>query len=238
VNLFNSERVQTWASKHVRCRVEGVPDRFSLSFDDGPSPRYTPQVMETLARFGARATFFVLAGRAGRSPELIRRQHEAGHEVGAHGRVHLPPPLFTTGWLEAEIGAAAAAVEAACGVRPRRYRAPFGFLTPEQARRVRAWGYEPVLGDDYPDDPLQKDPALIAERALARLRPGSIVILHDSSVFGDASRAPTIEAVERILIAAEARGLRSVSIEELVQAGEERTPRARSVPGAATQPFV
>ena len=216
MSFLDSPRARAWLASFQLCRVEGASGRFALSFDDGPSPRNTPVLLATLARLHARATFFVLEPRARRHADLVRRAHEAGHEIGVHGREHLPPALLPPPFFARQLRLTAAAVEAACGVRPTRYRAPFGWLTPAQARRARAWGFEPVLGDVYPADPHVKDAAVIAERTLARLSAGSIVILHDSSVLGEASRAPTIEAVERIVTAASARGLSAVSIRELV----------------------
>lgn len=216
--------VQRWASRHMRCRVDGVRDRFALTFDDGPSPRNTPRLLEVLARLGVRATFFVLTGHARRHPEIVRAAHDAGHELGVHGRTHLPPALFPGRLLAAELESTAQAVEAACGIRPLRYRAPFGLLTAGQARAVRAWGFETVLGDVYPEDPHLRDGGEIARRTLARVAPGSILILHDASVFGDASRSPTIEAVERIVSETSRRGLRAVTVAELVGGAPEAPP--------------
>lgn len=238
MSILDSARVQRWLARFQLCRVEGVAARFALSFDDGPSPRNTPALLDTLARLHARATFFVLAARARRHADLVRRAHEEGHEIGIHGREHLPPLLLPPPLFAQQFHATAAAVEAACGVRPRRYRAPFGWLTPVQARQARTWGFEPVLGDVYPDDPHVKIGSVIAERTLAKLAPGSIVILHDSSVLGDASRSPTIEAVERVVVAARARGLAAVSVGELVAERDRGEPNSASHSSAAPRPFV
>jgi peptidoglycan/xylan/chitin deacetylase (PgdA/CDA1 family) len=208
----------------MRCRVEGVPDRFALTFDDGPSPRNTPRLLEVLARLGVRATFFVLAGHARRHADIVRATHDAGHELGIHGRTHLPPLLFPGRLLAAELETTAQAIEAACGVRPRRYRAPFGLLSAGQARVARALGFETVLGDVYPEDPHVHDDREIARRALARIGPGSILILHDASVYGDASRSPTIEATERIVAEASRRGLHAVTVAELVSRASGASP--------------
>jgi peptidoglycan/xylan/chitin deacetylase (PgdA/CDA1 family) len=218
MNLVHSSWLGRWFGRDVVCRVEGIHDRFALTFDDGPSPTQTPRVLEVLARHNARATFFMLAPHARRHAALVRAVHEAGHEIGVHGRDHVPPVLLTPGQLRRQIDDTAAAVRDACGERPGCYRAPFGMLRRSQARFVRQLGYVPVLGDIYPEDPHEPRADRIAGTTLRRLRPGSIVILHDSSVFGDASRSRTIEAVDRILAASAVAGLRAVSVRDMLPA--------------------
>jgi len=218
------------ALPHLLCRVEGVADRFALTFDDGPSPRNTPRLLEVLARLGARATFFQLGRNVRRHPELSRRVVEDGHEVGLHDDHHLPPALLPLGLFRREFRAADLAVRAATGTAAHFYRPPFGLLTPAQAARVRRWGYEPVLGDVYPRDPDRPGVERIVARTRAGLRAGSILILHDASGWGDLDRGQTIAAVERIVREQSLRGLRAVSVGELVAAAgrgaEAATPAA------------
>jgi chitooligosaccharide deacetylase len=81
---------------------------------------------------------------------------------------------------------------------------------------VRAWGYAPVFGDVFPRDPERPGTERIVEWTLACLRPGSILILHDGSGYGDSDRSQTVEALDRILEQTAGRGLRAVSVGELV----------------------
>jgi peptidoglycan/xylan/chitin deacetylase (PgdA/CDA1 family) len=202
---------------HLLCRVDGVMDRFAITFDDGPSPRHTQHVLERLRPHRAHATFFQLGRRVRRHPEITRRVRDEGHEVGLHDDHHLPA-LFLPGWLRRrELRACETAVRSA-GVEPARwYRPPFGLISARQAEEVRAWGYTPVLGDVFPRDPERPGTERIVEWALACLRPGSILILHDGSGYGDFDRSQTVEAVDRILEHAAGRGLRAVSVGELVR---------------------
>jgi peptidoglycan/xylan/chitin deacetylase (PgdA/CDA1 family) len=217
MNLVHTSWLARALGRDTVCRVEGVTDRFALTFDDGPSPTNTPRLLDVLARHGARGTFFVLSRHARRYAAVLRRLHEAGHEIGLHGRDHFPPALLPGPMLRRQIDDAAAAVREACDHQPGCYRAPFGWLTRPQASQVRRMGYVPVLGDVYPEDPHEPDPARIARVTLARLRPGSIVILHDSSVFGDIARDATLEAVDRILRESAKSGLKSVSVREMLE---------------------
>ena len=208
--------MQRWLRGHLLCAVPGAGPRFALTFDDGPSPRNTPPLLDVLARHGARATWFVIAGRALRHRALARRIDSEGHELGVHGTLHVPAWAMPRAWLARDVERASAAVSEVTGRAPRHYRAPFGFLFPRQAACVRERGLTPVLGSVYPRDHAARRAETIERRVLDRLEPGSIVILHDSSALGDLDRGLTVAATDAILAVAMARGLRSVSIAELV----------------------
>lgn len=203
---------------HMLCRVEGVSDRFGLTFDDGPSPRHSPVLLERLAAHGARATFFQLGRRVRRHPDLTRRARDEGHEVAVHDDLHLPPLLLPAALRRREFERALATF-AAVGVEPAPfYRPPFGLMTVAHAVSVRARGFTPVLGDVFPHDPHRPGVRVIVERTLEVLRAGSILILHEGSGWGDFDRMQTLDAVVQILDAARARGLGAVPVGELLAA--------------------
>jgi peptidoglycan/xylan/chitin deacetylase (PgdA/CDA1 family) len=85
MNLVHTSWLARLLGRETVCRVDGVEDRFALTFDDGPSPTNTPRLLDVLARHGARATFFVLSRHARRHAAVLRRLHDAGHEIGLHG---------------------------------------------------------------------------------------------------------------------------------------------------------
>ncbi len=208
-----------WASHHLLCRVEGVPGRFALTFDDGPSRRHTPTVLDLLAAHGARATFFVLGRHLRRAPELAARAVREGHEIGLHGEAHIPLPLMPRATSLRHLEASARLVADITGVRPHVYRPPFGLLTPGLSRLLRENGFLPVLGDIYPEDAQRPGIARIVGRVVPRLRAGSIVILHDASAHRDFDRGQTLAALGPILQAAANAGLRAVPVGELAAAG-------------------
>jgi len=197
-------------------RVDGVRDRVALTFDDGPSPRDTGRILDTLARHGAHATFFTLAGKVDRRPELVRRMVAEGHEVGIHGDWHLPPPMLPSRLLRREVERSALAVVRAVNVTARHYRPPYGVMLPAQVCFVRELGYTPVLGDVYPEDALRPGVDTIVRRVIARLTAGSILILHDGSAHMEMSRGQTVASLEIILEHMKARALRGVSVESLL----------------------
>lgn len=207
-----------WASRHLLCRVEGIDDRFALTFDDGPSARNTPLVLDVLAAHQARATFFVLGRHVRRTPALLARAVADGHEIGLHGEAHVPLPLLPRAMTIRHLRDSAHRVADITGVWPRAYRPPFGVLTPALSQLLCARGYMPVLGDIYPEDPQKPGVERIVRRVLPRLRGGSIVILHDSSAHRDFDRGQTVAALDAILREATARGLRGIPAGELADA--------------------
>ncbi len=200
----------------VLSRVDGVPDRFALTFDDGPSPTWTPRLLEVLAAEGARATFFALAPNLRRHGAIAARALASGHELGVHGEWHLPPPLVPWAVVRHEIACGVQAATAVAGRAPRLYRPPFGVLRAGQSVRVRALGLLPVLGDVYPRDVERPGVQTIVERVRVALRPGSIVILHDSSGLGDFDRSQSVAAAAGVLALAAGMGLAAVTVSELL----------------------
>lgn len=215
MTILHAPRFLRWASHHLLCRVEGVDDRFALTFDDGPSTRNTPALLDVLAAHRARATFFVLGRHVRIAPAVVARAAREGHEIGLHGEAHIPLPLMPRAMIIRHLHDTAHIVADITGVWPHVYRPPFGILTPGLSQLLRASGYLPVLGDIYPEDPQKPGVDRIVRRVMSRLRGGSIVIMHDASAVRDFDRGQTIAAVDQILQAATAHGLRAIPAGEL-----------------------
>lgn len=186
----------------------------ALSFDDGPHPTHTPQVLAILERHGAHATFFLIGDRARLHPELVQRIKAAGHEVGNHyfsdGSTLSHTDSTFLGYLDA--------TEQAIGIPgPRKlFRPPGGLAWPGQLQLARQRGYTPVLGSAYPHDPVRPPVWYIRWLVVKNLVPGAIVILHDG--IRDPSRS--IEALPQILAAGKKKGLQFVPIGTLMKVSE------------------
>ena len=196
-----------------RMRVE-LP-LVGLSFDDGPHPTFTPQVLDILERHDAKATFFLIGERALRYPELVARIKAAGHEVGNH----YYKDCSTFVHSDAEFLRYLEQTERAIGPmeEPKLFRAPGGVAWPRQLRLARAQGYTCVLGSAYPNDPMHPPIWYITWLVEKNLVPGTIVILHDG--ISDATRS--IQALPQILQSGRQRGMRFVSIGELMRASRK-----------------
>jgi peptidoglycan/xylan/chitin deacetylase (PgdA/CDA1 family) len=184
----------------------------ALSFDDGPHPSFTPQVLDILQRHDAMATFFLIGERALSYPELVARIRNGGHEVGNH----YYRDCSTFRHSDAEFLRYLKQTEEAIGPveEPKLFRAPGGIAWPRQLRLVRAQGYTCVLGSAYPNDPMHPPAWYIRWLVEKNLAPGTIVILHDG--ISDATRS--IQALPHNLQSGRQRGLRFVSIGELMRA--------------------
>lgn len=190
----------------------------ALTFDDGPDPLYTPQVLQILARHGARATFFLVGERARRHPELVERILGEGHEIGNHTDTTAMTFFLPTREFGEDLERAEATLRLGAA-RPRFMRPAGGWIRPAQLALVKRRGYTCVLGSAYAHDTYRPPSAYIRWVIRKNLRPGVIVVLHDAG--GDRSR--TVAALDGIIARARARGLRPVTLGELV-AGSPRTP--------------
>jgi peptidoglycan-N-acetylglucosamine deacetylase len=209
----------------------------AFTFDDGPGA-VTPALLDVLARHGAPATFNVLGERLRGREATVRAAAAAGHEIGAHGwrhEDHRDDPAARAAAVELT----AEAVEAATGRRPGVFRPPYGLTSPPLERAVARRGLVTVLWDVDPRDWEEPGAAAIRDRVLATIRSGSIVLLHDDRP----ELAPTVEAVDMLLSALPARGLRPVTISSLfgrqmrgswaaLSATSSDSSKSRSVPNS------
>jgi len=184
----------------------------ALTFDDGPDPVYTPQVLDVLERHGVKATFFVIGQHVDAHPKLIQRIAAAGHAVGSHGFSHTILRGVWPSVIATELGLTDAAIARAAGVRTRLFRHPGGmqgaflpFMALAGGRRVVVWSVDPR---DYTAPGAEE----IARRVLEAVHPGAIVLLHDGSPDGDQSREQTVAALPAILEGLRGRGYRFVHL--------------------------
>jgi peptidoglycan/xylan/chitin deacetylase (PgdA/CDA1 family) len=178
----------------------GSPDRsaIALTFDDGPSES-TPALLELLAEHDARATFFHCGVNVTRLRGQAREVAAAGHEIGNHTQTHAMLSLKSPGFIFRELDQAQKTIEGATGVRPRLFRPPYGVrwfgLRAAQERLGLTGVMWSVIGLDW-----KLPPGEVAARLARRVRPGSIVCLHDgreTAIRPDISG--TLDALRRVI---------------------------------------
>lgn len=197
----------------------GAPSRHAvaLTFDDGPSPLYTPRILALLSQFQAHATFFVLGCKVEKYPWLVKAMLRGGHEVGNHSFNH--PRLTRSDQLAREREIETTRVDLDLLGCPRAHdliRPPYSAFDNRLISYVGHTDRQLVLWSIDSGDWQGLDSRAIVGNVLNRVRNGSIIIFHDSDEKGRADRRPTVEALKVILPALQAAGYRMVTVSELV----------------------
>jgi peptidoglycan/xylan/chitin deacetylase (PgdA/CDA1 family) len=200
-------------------RAPGRPPAIALTFDDGPS-QWTQQIAGALEAHGCRGTFFLLGSAVAEHPQIVAALAAAGHELGNHLWSHGDPEQQSRAALRDELDRAAQAIAAAAGAPPVLLRPPYCGAPRHVARAAGRGGAKlVVLRSVDPADWSAQSPEEIVERVLSAVQPGDIVCMHDGIAPGNTgtdSRAATVEAVRRLVPALLARGLRPVTVSELL----------------------
>jgi peptidoglycan-N-acetylglucosamine deacetylase len=199
------------------CRWQGprFPPKVAITFDDGPDPDRTPAVLDRLDALGLPATFFPLGSRVERHPDLVAETLRRGHAVGTHGYHHEHHLVRSPGWIRRDMERAQGAMEHA-GVAPVWYRPSYGQVTGATLAFARARGWRTVLWSAWGREWACRRPHEVAERISRRLRPGAIVLLHDSDRFGPSGMSRlALEALELVAERIAARQLTAVTLDRL-----------------------
>jgi peptidoglycan/xylan/chitin deacetylase (PgdA/CDA1 family) len=198
----------------------------ALTFDDGPDERHTPRIVQVLARHETRATFFMLAQRAELLPETLALVRDAGHEIALHGDDHSPLIGCSTWDKFQKIRTGKRRLEGLVGHRIVHFRPPYGLQDARAFVAARSAGLEVIGWNADGSDWLDLTPTQVADKAAGGIRKGSILLLHDRTEPSpdDSSRVPAsdldrAEVVDELLTKASDRGVRMVSLGQLLTAG-------------------
>lgn len=205
----------------------------ALTFDDGPSPRYTPQIQQLLDDHGAKATFFVMGRHAQRYPNLVRRLAVAGHEIGNHTYTHPHPPQIDVETLTEEIEATRLVLQRLGVPFSGLFRPPYSQLTSDEEEYIQESHRRLILWNIDSGDWRGLSAGQIVQRVASQLQPGAIIVFHDSNEHEAADRQPTVEALRVLLPLIEARGLDCVTVSELLGPASPSPTLTRGQPGLA-----
>ncbi len=190
-------------------------DTVAITFDDGPNATATLAVRDVLDRYGVKATFFLVGSALDARPDIAQALLDDGMLLGGHSYDH-----DQWRWLDPrypELERSVAAFQRRLGICPHWYRPPHGQRTPFMIREAHDRDVEMVTWDVSAGDWATDDPELIARRVLRDVQPGSIVLLHDGlDGHVDADRSVVVAALPIILDGLQERGLRPVTVAELV----------------------
>jgi peptidoglycan/xylan/chitin deacetylase (PgdA/CDA1 family) len=196
----------------------GIGKQLALTFDDGPNPACTPQLLDVLAKHNVCATFFLVGKWIASHPDLARKINAGGHEIGNHTQTHPNLLLCSAGELRKQLNDCRTSIENA-GLAPSNlFRPPWGARRPATLRVARELGYTPVMWSVtcYDWKPTTAD--RIEAHAVRQVRGGDILLLHDGDYSRDnADRTATVGAVERIISRYKSDGYTFVTVGEMIR---------------------
>jgi cellulose synthase/poly-beta-1,6-N-acetylglucosamine synthase-like glycosyltransferase/peptidoglycan/xylan/chitin deacetylase (PgdA/CDA1 family) len=230
--LVGSRPILTPVGDRLVSRQPPPGRRVALTFDDGPDPRWTPQIAAVLRAAHVRATFFVIGSEVARNPGILRMLARDGNEIGNHTFTHTALSNGPMWQRKLQLELTEAAIVGVTGHYTRLVRPPYSAtsnaVTPAQERdlaRVAAGRYLIVLADFDSEDWQRGPVASIVRHASPPGTSGGIVMFHD----GGGDRSHTVAAVRELIPQLRARGFRFVTVSQL--AG---LPRSVVEPAAAT----
>lgn len=197
-------------------RGPGDAKTIALTFDDGPNDPYTSALADFLGERGIRGTFFQVGRAVLRNPDLPVRLAAEGHVIGNHGFTHEFTNYLSPGTLGRDVRKGQAALESV-GIRPALYRPPWLLRIPALGPVLAELKLHVVSGEFcHSLEVFQPRPAMIAEGALAKARPGSIIIFHDGFDGHAGNRASTVAAVKMVVDRLSAEGYSFVTVDEML----------------------
>lgn len=199
----------------------------ALTFDDGPNPPYTNEIVDYLHRQGVAATFFVVGIAVVAHPDIVRREVLDGDAIGNHSWDHAHLVLLRRSHIERELTDTENAIKRATGVHTLLFRPPFGARDFAVIQVAHDLGFQVIMWSvPLPADWQRPPPGVIADRVLRYVKDGSIIVLHDGNRGLPADRAPTVDATKLIVTALRREGYRFVTVPELIRMGYPETTAA------------
>ncbi|MEO0375045.1 MAG: polysaccharide deacetylase family protein [Cyanobacteria bacterium P01_A01_bin.17] len=198
------------------CLWQGNSERkeIALTFDDGPHPEYTLQLLEVLADYQVTASFFWLGICVERAPQVAQAVYEQGHWLGLHGYTHQSFPKMKGEQLLHDLRRAKDAIASTCNINPvtlRDVRPPNGVFTPATLSQLKGEGYRPVMWSIVPVDWVCPGTDVVAQRVIQQTQNGSIIVLHDGLCGGQDVAQSSRQLLPQLL----SQGYRFVSIDHL-----------------------
>ncbi|WP_240795475.1 polysaccharide deacetylase family protein [Aquibacillus halophilus] len=191
-------------------------NKVALTFDDGPDPRFTPQILDVLKEYNIKATFFVMGARAEAYPDLVKRIIEEGHIIGNHTYWH--PNLVEEAdinTLEREVTKTEATLAELIGYQTKLFRAPYGFLYNELVEKLANMNYTVVGWTVDSLDWQEAPPEEIAYNVLSNIHPGAIILMHDGAEW-EGDRTNTIKSLRQIIPTLKDEGMEFETVPNLL----------------------
>lgn len=179
---YGSYSIQSNFFLKAYCAGSTTKKQIALSFDDGPATNYTPQILAILKAHEVEAVFFCIGNRVVGHETLLRQMHQEGHLIGNHSfSHHFWFDLYNTAKMKDDLQQMNQVTQAATGLQPRLFRPPYGVTNPNLRRAIEAGNFVSVGWNVRSMDTVTKDPQKLLRRVSKAIRPGAIVLFHDTS---------------------------------------------------------
>jgi peptidoglycan/xylan/chitin deacetylase (PgdA/CDA1 family) len=199
----------------------------ALTFDDGPNPPYTDEIVQYLHDQHVPATFFVVGMAVQKYPASVRREVQDGDAIGNHSWDHSHLVLESRRHIARQLDATDQAIFDATGEHTKLFRPPYGARDYAVIEVARSLGYQVImwsvpLARDWESPP----PQVIADRITRHVTDGAIFVLHDGNKGRGGDRSATVEATKLIVTELRKQGYQFVTVPQLIALGvsAERTP--------------
>ena len=188
--------------------------RVALTFDDGPHPKYTPQILDILAEYHVPATFFVVGSNAEYYPQLVERIHREGHEIGNHTFHHRHVSKMTDEELLADVLACRRVIEDLTGRPPTLFRPPEGICNDSVKAICEKLDMTIIIWSVDTTDWAHPTQQEILENVRTNTKHGSIILMHDFI----GQKSPTPAALRKIIPMLRGLGYEFVTVSQLLGA--------------------
>jgi peptidoglycan-N-acetylglucosamine deacetylase len=204
-----------WYGRTIASGARGSK-RIALTYDDGPNDPHTLKLLDVLAKYGVRATFFMIGRYVQQRPDIARAVAQAGHVIGNHTFTH-PLLIFkSAAETRAQLSDCHQALGDAIGEHSKLFRPPFGGRRPATLRIARSLGLETVMWNVTGYDWNAPPTAVIEKKVVRQMRGGDVVLLHDGGhrAMG-ADRAQTVIATDNLIRRYKDQGCEFVTVDEM-----------------------
>ena len=189
--------------------------KIALTFDDGPHPRYTPQILDILDEYGIKATFFIIGINASYYPDTVAEVVRRGHEIGNHTYTHPHVSKVNSDSLKREIEQCESVIYELTDQKTKLFRPPEGMIDTDVRTVIHSLDYKVILWDIDTRDWAQTPADKIAENVVQHVSSGDIILMHDYVSYN----SPTPEALRIFIPKLINMGYKFVVVSELIGLG-------------------
>lgn len=185
----------------------------AITFDDGPTEEFSGKILNILDFFDCKGTFFFIGSRVSKYPEITKKAHAMGHEIGNHSFNHEDFSQLKSSQIKKDIGLSQSVFKDVLGSYPSLIRPPYGSYQTSQLKNMKPYFKHLVKWNIDPRDwEASNDKERIKKHILDEVRPGAIILLHENS--------KTLSMLPFLILELEKRGYRFVTVSELIGMGK------------------